>query len=161
MSDGNYDGQISRPVQSLRGLRAKIADSQDDLDWNKIERVVAKFRKKLTLAQNCRWTDENIEQAFLPLGSDPTYFDGAKAQHVYFVANGIGMSQSCWSAKSQRHCSRPIPGVQDRAEHVKLDYLVYGMEISTTHLSGDATAAGNENQRYQGWGEFLGLLVFL
>ena len=87
------NGPISGPLQELR---AKL-NGQNDIDWNKLDKdlrkTVVKFRKKLTTAQNAQWTDESIGQAFLSLGSDPTYFAGASAKQQLLDASSKELSQ--------------------------------------------------------------------
>lgn len=87
MKEHENDGQI-RPLQDLR---------DHGIDWDRFEkdarRIVTKFRKKLTPEQNARWTDDHIVQAFLSLGNDAAYYDGAAAKQQLRDASSKALSQ--------------------------------------------------------------------
>src|SRR5882762_2529656 len=77
----------------LEGLRVKLLPDRERERKHDIAKVVKAFRKKLTLEQNARWTDDSIIEAFIKIEDDPTFLDGLGAKQKILDASSKDLSQ--------------------------------------------------------------------
>ncbi len=76
----------------LEGLRVKLLPDRERERKHDIAKVVKAFRKKLTLEQNARWTDDSIIEAFIKIEDDPTFLDGLGAKQKILDASSKALS---------------------------------------------------------------------